>query len=216
MKILVIGSTGGTGLEVVKQGIHKGHFITAFARHPEKLAGIDGISKIVKGDALNAIDIHEAVKGQDAVISVLGDSDPARNAILAMEKSMVRRGVWVTAYPLTATRPWLLMKFAWLMFGKHYRDMQITERILKDSDLDWTLVRPPRLTNGPGTGSVRVENGDNVSSGPYSISRADLAMVLLDIVISETSIRKGFAVTSKKSDSKKQSSLFTQSAKNVQ
>ncbi len=203
MKILVIGSTGGTGLEVLRQGIQRGHSITALARHPEKLQGIEGIGSIIKGDALNLDDVQRAVVGQDAVISVLGASGAARNTILAMDQSKVRRGVWLTAYPVAATKPWFLVKFSWLMFGKHYRELTVTERMVKSSDLDWTIVRPPRLTNGPRNGSVRVERNDNVSSGPYSISRADLAVVLLNCAESENDIRTGLSVTSLKDASKK-------------
>src|ERR1700691_5375053 len=118
MNIGVIGSTGGTGLAVVKQGIERGHNITTLARHPEKLDGISGIHLKVVGDALQLDDIRKVVDGQDAIISVLCTSAAARNIISAMNQFGVKRGIWVTAWPIVATKPWLLVKLSWLMFGK--------------------------------------------------------------------------------------------------
>jgi putative NADH-flavin reductase len=202
MKIAVIGSTGGTGIEVVKQGVARGHSITAFARHPEKLSGIEGIGAVIKGDALNAGDVVRAIDGQDAIIAVLGTSIPARNIISAMDQLKVRKGIWVSAHPIAGTKPWILVKFAWLMFGAHYRELAITERLVMESDLDWIIVRPPRLTNGPKTGKVQIEKSNNLPSGPYSISRADLAAILLDCAESNEYNRAGLAVSASKKVSK--------------
>jgi putative NADH-flavin reductase len=202
MKITVIDSTGGTGLAVVKLGIKRGHFVTAFARRPEKLNGIRGIASIVNGNALNFDDVRRAVKGQDAIISVLGTAEATRSTISAMNEEKVKRGVWVSAYPVAATRPWLMVKFSWLLFGRQYRDLAIVEQMLSKSDLDWTVVRPPRLTNAKGTGQVRIEKADNVSSGPYSIARADLATILLDEAESTKDIRAAIVVTAQGKASK--------------
>jgi putative NADH-flavin reductase len=195
MKIAVIGSTRGTGLEVIKQGIEKGHFITALARHPEKLEGIRGIGAVVKGDALNMGDIRRTVEGQDAVISILGTPEPASNIISSMKEAKIKRVIWVSAWPIAGTKPWFLIKLSWLMFRAHYIKLVAMERMVATSDLDWTIVRPPRLTNGKKIGKVRIERGDDISSGPYSITRADLAAVLLEEAESPINLRKAIVVT---------------------
>jgi len=196
MEIVVIGSTGGTGLEVVKQGIQRGHMISTLERHPEKLNGISGIASVVKGDALNSGDVRSAIAGQDAVISVLGDPEPARNILAAMNEERIRRAIWVSAWPIAGKKPWILIKFSWLMFGKHYKMLAEMEQIVSKSDIDWTIVRPPRLTNAKKSGNVRILRDDNLPSGPYSISRADLAAILLDEAESSMNVRTAKVVTS--------------------
>lgn len=195
MRIVVIGSTGGTGLEVVKQGIKRGHSITALARHPEMLNGIQGIESVVKGDALNPADVRKALHGNEAVISVLGIPAAASNILFAMKREGIRRGVWVSAYPVAAKKPRLMLAIVRLIFGRLYKNLSSTERILKESDLDWTIVRPPMLTNGKKTAGARIERRDDLPSGPYSISRADLASVLLDEIESGNDKQRAIVVT---------------------
>ncbi|MEL7673287.1 MAG: NAD(P)H-binding protein, partial [Chloroflexota bacterium] len=91
MKLLVIGATGRTGKHVLAQGIERGHAITAFARRSQELAGISGLLDIIRGDARNLDDICQAVEGQDAVLSAVGDSGIARTLITAMRATGVRR-----------------------------------------------------------------------------------------------------------------------------
>jgi putative NADH-flavin reductase len=216
LKIAVIGSTGGTGLEVIKQGIQRDHVITTLARHPEKLEGISGINSTIKGDALNFKDVRRTIEGQDVVISVLGTPEPARNIIESMKQTRISRGIWVSAWPITGTKPWFLVKLTWLLFGTHYRKLREMERLVMNSDIDWTIVRPPRLTNGERTGNVRIERRDEISTGPYSISRADLAGVLLDEAEFATDVRRGIYVTELPKGSKKEAATGKTVDQNLQ
>ncbi len=152
----------------------------------------------VRGDGLNLEEVRGAVSGQEAVISTVPLSGVARNIVAAMQGERVRRCVVVSAYPVVATRPWLMIRFTWLFFGKVYRDNRVMEEIVTKSGLDWTIVRPPRLINGDPTKRVRVEPKDNFDSGPYSIRRADLAAVLLDEVESHRDVRVTVSVSTAK------------------
>ncbi len=186
--------------------------MTALARHTESLEGIKDVI-VVKGDALNLADVQRTVEGQEAVISILGTPVPARNTLSSMEKAQVRRGIWVSAWPVAASKPWILIKFSWLMFRSHYLKLREMESLVAKSDIDWTIIRPPRLTNGERTGEVRVERGNELSSGPYSISRADLASILLDEAESPGDSRKAISVTTLPK-SRKNSAAQTLSNKN--
>ena len=112
MKILVIGSTGRTGLQIVARGISAGHRITAFTRKPDQLAGVRGIERIIRGDGLNPSDIAKAVEGQDAVICSVAPgrsgttvTDVTRNLIRAMRQENVRRLILISSNLLNANRP---------------------------------------------------------------------------------------------------------------
>lgn len=95
LQILVVGSTGRTGRHVLEQGLQRGHRITAFARRPKELTGVRELEAIIHGDALNLEDVRKAVRGQDAVISAVGNSGIARNLITAMNEAEVRCAAWL-------------------------------------------------------------------------------------------------------------------------
>ena len=144
---------------------------------------------IVQGDLLNASSVEEAVKGQDVVLSTFGassgkDSDIYPKGIasimLAMKNQKVRRIVCVTAAPVDDP-PELGFFFGKiikpLFLQKYYDAMKQLEVALRQSDLDWTLIGPGRLTNGPRTGVYRTD--ETIPKGGSKISRADVADLLL-------------------------------------
>lgn len=191
MKIAVIGSTGGTGREVLTQGLSRGHAITAFTRRPTALAEMRGLHAMVSGDGRDPTAVQRAVRGQDAVISIISPPglgpttvgvDVARTIIAAMREAGVRRLVCVSSHSLVATRLWLVVQLVRWVFRNPYADAAAMERVVAASGLDETIVRPTQLTNGPATGRVRrLRDGRDFDGGPYRISRADLAAVLLDV-----------------------------------
>lgn len=182
MKITIIGSTGRTGRHLLEQGLQRGHTISAFTRRSQELEGIQGLEAVINGDGLKLEDVRRAVQGQDAIISIVGSQEVTQNIITAMQESGVRRFVCVSAYPVTATRPWLFLAIIKLIFRKTYAELALMEQAIFDSKLDWTILRPPQLKNGPATGKIRYERiNPNFTSGPYSIRRADLATALLDV-----------------------------------
>ncbi len=97
---------------MLEQGLRRGHAIIAFTRRPHELAGSQGLAAVIHGDALNLLDVRKAVQGQDAVISAVGSSDIARNLIVAMQASEVRRLIMTSSRSVVATRPRLAVTLA--------------------------------------------------------------------------------------------------------
>lgn len=191
MNLLVIGSTGRTGKHVLEQGLRRGHEITAFTRRPQELAGFQGLKRIVHGDALELADARKAVQGQDAVISAVGGSGIARNLIAAME---VRRLVMTSSRSIIATRPWLAIALAWLIFRAPYADLARAEGMLEMSDLDWSIVRATMLSDKPFTGRVHTDFEPNATGGDWALTRADYAMTLLEVVENPRMIGRALGV----------------------
>ena len=191
LKIGVVGSTGRTGRLVLDEGLRRGFAMTAFTRRPANLAGVRGLSTVVSGDARNREDVRRAVHGQDAVISIVSSeglgptsvmSDVTRAEVAAMREERVRRLVVVSVSAIEGRRPWILINLVRWILRKPYADFGRMERLVRESGLDWTIVRPPRLTDGRATGRVRSVAGvKELPHGPYTITRADLAATLLDL-----------------------------------
>src|SRR5947208_12211871 len=189
--IAVIGSTGRTGRLVLDEGVRRGHSMTAFTRRPDTLAGVRGLKSVVHGDGRSLEDMRRAVRGQDAVISIvvsegLGPttvmSDVTRAELDAMREAGVRRLVSVSVSAIEGRRPWILINLVRWILRKPYADFARMEQLVAASALDWTIVRPPYLSNGPTTGRVRSEAGrKDLAHGPYPISRGDVAATLLDL-----------------------------------
>jgi putative NADH-flavin reductase len=197
MKLTVLGATGGVGRQIVTRALAEGHKVTAAVRNPARL-GIEHASlEVVRADALDADSLRKVVDGAEAVLSGMGQAgrtDPlkpastsARAAVEAMNATGVRRLVVVSAAPLNRTgagQSWFTHKVVtpllWAALRELYDDLAVMEQILRDSGLDWTAVRPPRLTNGSAKGTHR----HAVEAGPagITISRADVARAMLDFV----------------------------------
>ena len=187
-RLLILGATGGIGRALTDQAIERGHQVTAFVRSPEKLgAPRDGVTAR-KGDPRNADELRDALTGHDAVLSALGPPGPgpttinrdcARSTVAAMHAAGVRRLLIVSVAVLfehQGVASWILRN---TLLRNVAEDAGEMERIVTASDLDWTIVRPPRLTNGPLTGRYRIED-DRMPRGGSSVSRADVAHFLLD------------------------------------
>lgn len=189
MKVVVIGATGGIGREVVSQSLAEGFEVTALARRPEAVAARSPRLRVVRGDALDAASIAPAVEGADAVVSALGVrsigkpttlySEGVGNVVKAMKASGVSRLVCVGAsgYVKNPEDPFFMravLKPVLCYVLRHpYADNLRMEEVVRGSGLDWTVVRPTRLTNGPRTGRYRFHPED--VAGGKSISRADVA-----------------------------------------
>ena len=202
MKVVILGATGGTGLEIVRQTIERGHSVTALVRSPEKLRGYAGFIRIKQGSPLNASELEEILEGQDAVLSAFGprvpiakkDATLLRNFATALTTAMARAGTKRVIVESTAflfkdsiVPPTYLL--GRLLFPGVVADASAMEDILKRSGLDWTLVRPPRLTDGHHSGRFRVRESHLPRFG-LKISRADVAHCFLDILDDQQTIRK--------------------------
>jgi putative NADH-flavin reductase len=194
-KILILGATGPTGRLITSQALERGHIVTAIVRSPEKAAEFKG-ARIILGDARDENTLREAVTGQDAVVSALGTpaspfrevtllSKATRALVKVMKAEQVSRLVAITGIGAGDSRGHGGLIFDNVIFPlllRHvYADKNRQEAIIRESGLDWTLVRPSILNNKPDRKPVRVlEDLSNVHGG--TISRADVASFVLDQV----------------------------------
>jgi putative NADH-flavin reductase len=192
MKIVVFGASGGTGKQVVRQALEAGHHVTAFVRSPEKL-GIEHPNLIFcPGDVMDAEKVDQAIAGQDAVISALGPTRPpvsgmmeiaAKNIVSGMEKHGLKRLLSTTGAGVRDPRdqPKLFDKvmkaLLTLMAKEVLRDSEANVNLIRASDLEWTIVRFPRLMDGQHTGKYRV--GYVGKDSGSQLSRADAADFIL-------------------------------------
>ena len=207
MRITVFGATGHIGGEVVRQAADAGHEVTAVVR--SVLADPPGGVEVARVPDLTVVEaLLPVVEGADAVVSGIGPRGPRQvtvasstgAAILrALEKTGVRRFVAVTAAPLAPAPPGdsLGNRITYSVFGRLlrgiYGDLARLEDLMRASDTDWTIVRPPNLTNRPLTGRYRTALDANVPRG-RSIGRADVAHCMLATLDDPTTIHHALGV----------------------
>jgi putative NADH-flavin reductase len=202
MKLVVLGATGGTGLEIVRKAIERGHSVTAFVRSPERLKPFHDRITVTHGDLLNSVELEHAIQGHDAVVSGFGPRIPVSKAdakllqqfaaalTSAMLRTKVRRVVVESVAFLfkdSIIPPAYLL--GRMLFPGIVADSAVMEDVLEKSRLDWTIVRPPELTDKPYTGNYRVREGHLPRFG-FTISRADVADFMIKAVEDPSSIRK--------------------------
>ncbi|WP_270908827.1 NAD(P)-dependent oxidoreductase [Staphylococcus saprophyticus] len=189
MKVVVFGATGDTGVHLVKQLLLNGHEVTAIVRNPEKLKLSGERLEIIKGDVLNPSTLEGKLTGKDAVLSVLGGnhrqpttvySRGIENMLREMQKSGVDRLICLSAETLKSKKEMsfterILVKVLWKIFFNLYSDMQCMEDKIYQSTVDWTIIRPPYLSNGSAKGDYRISLNKPVPKGKGRITRADLA-----------------------------------------
>ncbi len=209
MKLLIIGGTGGTGRQIIKQALEQGHQLTVLARNPAKLKLIHPNLQITKGNVLNFSDVENATIGQDAVLSALGHkrfiiktsilSSGTKNIIKAMENHQVSRLINITALGINDSKfkmglYYTLFVIPFILFF-YFRDKSKQERLIQNSKLDWTIIRPGQLYNGKKRG--RYQHGPKV--GHYIltkiISRADVAHFMLTQLDDSSYLRKTPGIT---------------------
>jgi putative NADH-flavin reductase len=191
MRLFILGATGGIGRQLLDQALERHHRVTAFVRSPQKLGARRDRLTVIQGNVRDADAMSRALAGHDAVLSTLGPPGPARNTITSDSARAT-----VAAMQGAAIDRLLVVGVAALFpdigtFGRFLRstllrniadDSAEMERIVEASRLDWTIVRPPRLTNGPrrehcAVADDRLPNGAGRNA---TISRADVADFMLD------------------------------------
>jgi putative NADH-flavin reductase len=204
--ILIVGASRGIGFETLKLALKAGHSVRALARSANAIRLGDPKLEKMDGDAVDQHTIERALEGVDAVIQTLGVSPTpemifsgtrlfsvaTRILIDAMEASAVKRLVCVTGLGAGDSRGHggpLYNVALWLFLGRIYADKDAQELIIRRSHLDWTIVRPSVLTNGPRTGEYRVlVDAHDWRSG--SISRTDVADFLVRQIDDESLVHK--------------------------
>ena len=208
-KILVVGATGGTGRLIVSQALARGHDVAALVRSPEKARALKGAT-LIAGDARDETTLREALDGRNAVISALGTpaspfrqvtvlSTATRALVNAMKIAHVSRLVCLTgigAGDSAGHGGFFFDKVIFpLLLRNVYADKNRQEAIVRDSGLDWILVRPSILNDKPGRGTVRALTDLSGFHGG-TISREDVATFVVEQLRSSTWLRRSPLITS--------------------
>ena len=181
MNFVVLGATGRTGRLVVEQAIAAGHTVTALVRSPEKLTTGNSKLRVISGEATDASAVSRALKGADAVISTLGGkgsliADSTQAIVTAARAAGVSRVVVLSSWVVERSQMDVMTRFlTGITMGPVIRDKSAGEHVLRQSDLEWTIVYPSLLTDGPATGSVAVLPEGAKRRMSERISRADVA-----------------------------------------
>lgn len=191
MKVVIFGATGPTGLLITEKALAAGHRVRAFARTPAKLTVQGEGLEVFQGDIYDADAVASAVEGCQAAVCTVGVaftrkpvtvySTASRHILEAMARHGARRFVGITSGGTHPGRdpnnPFFFERILKPIFHTLYDDMREMERIVMESDVEWTILRPSRLLDKPATGQVRI--GVDVFALPKggTVSRADLADV---------------------------------------
>jgi putative NADH-flavin reductase len=195
--VLVLGANGGIGRQVVEEALALGHRVVAVLRTPSKLGLTHALLTIVKGDVLEPATFEEYLSPTTVVFSTVGASggmfgdkptvvysEGARNLLEAMQRRGARRAFFISASAieispvLPAFVRWVAKNVIQKLLRHMYADLRIMEDRVKKSGLDWTIVRPPQLTDKPLTGQYRFAVNSFLRNC-LKISRADVAHFML-------------------------------------
>jgi putative NADH-flavin reductase len=188
MRLFILGATGAIGQHLLRIGLERGHELTAYVRSPHKISQRSGRLAVVQGDLFSVGAMARPLAGHDAVLSAFGPTtvrtttlrrEFGRTLATALREGGVRRVQLVSAAFLFQRIGMLGALLKPTLFRFMAPDMAAMEREIMNEDLEWTVVRPPRLTNGPPTRSYRVADGELPASG-YLISRADVADFMIN------------------------------------
>ncbi len=189
MNLVILGATGRTGRLAVEQALAAGHTVTALVRSPEKLTIRNSTLRVVAGKATDSGDLARALEGADAVISTLGGgesviADSTAAIVAAAHQTGVRRVVVLSSWLVERDRMNPVLRVATgVAMGGLIKDKSAGEELLRQSDLDWTIVYASMLGDGPATGSTVLPERANWSMS-QKISRADVATWLVQAATS--------------------------------
>jgi putative NADH-flavin reductase len=212
MNIAIFGASGATGTLLTQRCLGDGHYVKALLRTPEKFPLRDQVH-VIQGSPFDLSSVAQTLEGADAVLSALGAKSLKKEDVLeravpqivaAMQKSLsetkpVRRIIVLGsagALPTSldkqpAWRRWIVQNIVYNTFLKWPVASQISQwNDLSHSNLDWTMVMPPMLTNAPARGTYRID-GDALPPNGSRISRADVADFMMQQIDNPQWIRKG-------------------------
>jgi len=206
-RIVIFGTTGGTGQELVAQALKDNYIVTAFVRSPEKLNTSDSNLKVIQGDVLNLEDVLRAVENQDVVLCSIG-APPSDKSMLrtkatatiikAMEKQGAKRLICQSTLGIGDSKaylPWYWkMIIVPMILKKAFKDHEMQESEIENSKLDWTIARPAGLTNGEKTGIYKQDFAlsDKIK---VKVSRADTAHFMLSQICNNHNLRRKVGIS---------------------
>jgi putative NADH-flavin reductase len=191
MNLLVFGASGQTGQEVVREALARGHSVTAFVRDPAKLGEVKGKVRVIRGDVADAATVAQAMPQHDAVVSTLGVGTPLQHdpdviagighILTSMQDAGVRRLVYQSFIGVRESRAavgFVLRFIAPLPLRHEIADHETKEALIRASTLDWTIVRPPKLTLGPRS-TYRVGEDITTFAPVPTLTRSNVAHFIL-------------------------------------
>jgi uncharacterized protein YbjT (DUF2867 family) len=205
MQIAVFGATGGTGREVVRQALEQGHTVRALVRDPAKLPVQHPHLTVLQGNVLTPADVIETLTGCDAVVVSLGNtpnnpatvvSDGTANILRAMQEQGIRRVIVVTSLGVGDSKrqvPFFFSLLAATALRGVMADKETQEQLVRASGLDWTIVRPGGLVDGPPTGKVTTGLDKRIKAG--QVTRGDVAAFVLAQLTDTTYLHAAAAIT---------------------
>lgn len=203
-RVAVLGAAGGIGKQTVLRALEQGHKVRAILRTPANLAINHPNLEIVKGDILKPECLYEYLKDQDVVVSAIGKnsfkktvlySQGNRNLLDALAEAGVKRAYFISASGLEVNPTHsLVVRLATKyilqrLLCNMYADLWRMENIVKESEIDWTIIRPPKLLDKQGRGKYRIALNGYLYNG-LSISRADVAHFIIQSLADEAVIKK--------------------------
>lgn len=205
--IVIFGATGSLGTHIVKEALSKGYTVKAFSRSIEKLQDLKNHNlSIVKGDVTNYFNVKNAIQNCDAVICALGDGAKGKvraigtdNIIKAMSELGVKRLICQTT--LGMGESWNNLNFFWkhIMFGlllkKAFEDHKVQEKLVFESGIDWTIVRPSAFTNEPAKGNFKTDFDSREKDLTLKISRADIASFIVETIRMKNVSNKAISIS---------------------
>ena len=207
MRLFVVGATGGTGKQLLTQALEAGHDVTAFARDPGKIKEQHPRLRCIRGDVTDHRGLGDTLRAHDAAISAIGRGYSFRSEQLiqravpvilaAAQVAGVRRLIFVSALGVGESvrqAPLQARLFFGTLLRGIYADKLIGDNLIRQSNLDWTIVQPSQLNDGPLTRQYR--SGERLElRGRPAISRADVAHYILSIVADAAALRKTLIVS---------------------
>lgn len=204
LNIVVLGANGGIGNQAVLQALKAGHKVTAILRTPGKLTLTHPNLQIVQGDVMKPATLYKHLDNKDAVISSIGKnslkkttlySQGNKNLLDAMKKAGSNRAFFISASGLEINPTHsILVKLAVKvilqpLLRNMYADLWAMEKIIKESNINWTIMRPPKLLDQPASGKYQVAIDTYVKNG-LNISRADVAHFMINNITNERTFKR--------------------------
>jgi putative NADH-flavin reductase len=190
LNVVVLGAAGRTGRLIIAEALNRGHRVTAAVRNPASIEPAPGL-RVERADVRDANSLQAVIRDQDAVVCAIGASgrkaenlysDGARAIVSAMRATGVKRLLAITSVGVRPDDPhhaWWYRALIRPIGADLYADMARMENIVRDSDLDWTFVRPTYLQDREPTGTCRATD-NSTPEGGWRITRTDVARFIVD------------------------------------
>lgn len=203
MRLVVFGATGGTGQQIVSQALAAGHAVAALVRDPAKMTVQHAHLTLIQGNVLDRVAVDRALAGADAVFISLGNTANNPNQIVsagtavvldAMKSAGVKRVIVISSLGVGDSKDQVPLFFKALIvtaLRNAFQDKEAQEKLVMGSELDWTIIRPGGLTDGPATGAYRAGLDRSIGG---QVARADVAAFALAQLASDDYLHKTPAI----------------------